>query len=74
MLNTLISSHPTTLIAGYAYRRLERDPASSPARFTIVRFLDYTASPVFVVVSQEDKRLRCPRADLFDLLDVSAPA
>jgi hypothetical protein len=67
MIATFSLPHPSALICGRLYNRLERDPASGAARFTLVRFLAYTASPAFVIVSQGDKRQRCPRADLFDL-------
>jgi hypothetical protein len=67
MIATFSLPRPRTLICGHPYRRLERDPASGAVRTTLVRFLAYTASPAFVVVSQGDKRLRCPRADLFEL-------
>ena len=73
MIATFSSPRPTTLICGRSYRRLECDFASGAPRFTPVRFLSYTASPAFVVVSQGDKRLRCPRADLFDLWRIETP-
>lgn len=69
MIATFSSPRPITLNYGCSYRRLEQDLASGSERFTLVRFLAYTASPAFVVVSQGDKRLRCPRADLFGLPD-----
>jgi hypothetical protein len=66
MQYTRILPHPITLVCGCLYRRLERNSTTGAARFTLVCFLAYTASPAFVVVLQEEKRLRCPRADLFD--------
>jgi hypothetical protein len=74
MIGTFSPPRPATLIYGRPYHRLERDPASGAACSTIVHFVAYTASPAFVVVSQGDKRLRCPRADLFDLAGAPASA
>ena len=74
MIDTFSSHRPTTLICGRLYCRLVRDLASGAVRSTLVRFVAYTASPAFVVVSQGDKRLRCPRADLFDLAGAPASA
>jgi hypothetical protein len=63
---------PTTLTTGSQYRRLVSDEAGSEPRFTLVKFLTYTACPAFVIVTQGNGRLRCSRADLFDL--AGAPA
>jgi hypothetical protein len=72
MIATFSLPRPITLICGNTYRRLEGNAGS--AHFTLVRFLAYTASPAFVVVSQGVKRLRCPRADLFETSETSEPA
>jgi hypothetical protein len=70
MENTFKLSRPTTLIDGAPYLSLER-AAAGAARLIPVTFLAYTACPAFVVVSDGESRLRCPRADLFDLEDVA---
>lgn len=74
MTGTYSSPHPITLVCGRPYRRLEYDSGVGATHFTLVRFLAYTASPAFVVVSQADKRLRCSRADLFETSETSEPA
>ena len=74
MIATFTSPRPVTLVCGSSYRRLERDPVSGAVRATLVRFLAYTACPAFVVVLQGDKRLRCPRGNLFESVDASEQA
>jgi hypothetical protein len=67
MEKTFKLPRPTTLTTGGQYRRLVLDEACGEPRFTPVTFLAYTACPAFVIVTHGNGRLRCPRADLFDL-------
>lgn len=65
---------PATLIHGDQYLRLERDAAGGEPRFVPITFLAYTACPAFVIITQGNGRLRCSRADLFDLAVAPASA
>jgi len=65
---------PTSLVPGGQYRRLQRDGTSGQACLVAVEFLAYAACPAFVVVAQAQRRLRCPRDELFERANASKPA
>lgn len=69
MTDTCNLPRPTSLVPGGRYRRLQRDGGGDQAGLVAVEFLAYTACPAFVVVAQAQRRLRCPRDDLFELAD-----
>jgi hypothetical protein len=57
---------PGTLIEGAEYLLLETQGNRHMPTVALVRFVDYTACPAFVVVMDgSNKRVRCLREELF---------
>jgi len=63
---------PGTFFDGEDYLLEERAGRMSQRILVPVTFIAYDASPAFVIVRQEDRRLRRPRDDLFAFAAVTA--
>lgn len=56
---------PVTLVDGDEYLLDERRGASAEPALVQVRFIAYCSSPAFVIVSNGNGKVRCPREVLF---------
>jgi len=56
---------PGTLVEGLEYLLNERPEALAEPALVQVRFIAYCSSPAFVIVSNGDGKLRCPRDHMF---------
>jgi hypothetical protein len=57
---------PATLVEGDEYLLEKHHGAAIEPAWVHVRFIAYCSSPAFVIVSNGEGRVRCPREELFN--------